>query len=314
MIKSIEIENFMSIKSAKFDLPQLTLLYGNNSSGKSNLIKNILLVRQADIYGGKCFNGKYLQIDAENTIYKWANKPWKAKYDFGNNICVSYELTHKDGKHELINYLDSDIAINQFDFIQYLQTEPLFNHRFQYQFLTILDDAPRSCCIDILDNLRKKRPVIFEDMSAFKGYLRNEDEFYDIMRSSEIILKRMHFFASLLYAKPGDLIILHHPEVFLHPKYQALFGRMIAVLAQKGVQIIVESHSDHILNATFVACKQKVIDHKQVMIYNFELVNDGKKFWSEVTASGIRENGLMATNIPCFMDQIDKDMTTLLGF
>jgi predicted ATPase len=51
-----------------------------------------------------------------------------------------------------------------------------------------------------------------------------------------------------LVAKPGDLIIIENPEAHLHPSAQSKIGKLLALAAQNGVQVIIETHSDHVLN------------------------------------------------------------------
>lgn len=58
---------------------------------------------------------------------------------------------------------------------------------------------------------------------------------------------------ALLCAKPGDLLLLESPEAHLHPRGQAKLGELLSRAAASGVQIIVESHSDHVMNGIRVA-------------------------------------------------------------
>jgi predicted ATPase len=51
----------------------------------------------------------------------------------------------------------------------------------------------------------------------------------------------------LKVSKPGDFIIVENPESHLHPAGQAKIAEMYAIAANNGVQIIVETHSDHFL-------------------------------------------------------------------
>lgn len=74
---------------------------------------------------------------------------------------------------------------------------------------------------------------------------------------------------ALLKAKPNDLVILENPEAHLHPQGQRKVGELIARAAQGGVQVIVETHSDHILNGIRLAAKQKVLETEKVKLYYF---------------------------------------------
>ena len=52
---------------------------------------------------------------------------------------------------------------------------------------------------------------------------------------------------ALLSANPGALLIIENPEAHLHPRGQAKLTELMTLVAQSGVQIFVETHSDHIL-------------------------------------------------------------------
>jgi predicted ATPase len=51
-----------------------------------------------------------------------------------------------------------------------------------------------------------------------------------------------------LSAKPGSVFVVENPEAHLHPAGQSAVGRFLALTAASGVQVVVETHSDHILN------------------------------------------------------------------
>lgn len=84
---------------------------------------------------------------------------------------------------------------------------------------------------------------------------------------------------SLLKAKYGELLILENPEAHLHPKGQRKMGELIARAAQGGVQIIVETHSDHILNGIRLCAKKGEISPEIVKLYYFsrEKRSDGRE-------------------------------------
>ncbi|PSV56457.1 DUF3696 domain-containing protein [Photobacterium sp. GB-3] len=65
--------------------------------------------------------------------------------------------------------------------------------------------------------------------------------------------------AGLLVPK-GSLIIVENPEAHLHPAGQSRMGVFLSWLASKGIQVIVETHSDHLLNGI----RRAVAEHKYV--------------------------------------------------
>lgn len=74
---------------------------------------------------------------------------------------------------------------------------------------------------------------------------------------------------ALLAAKKGDLIIIENPETHIHPHGQSRLAMLMAKAAQAGIQIFVESHSDHILNGIRVAAKRNWIEAEKVKINYF---------------------------------------------
>jgi energy-coupling factor transporter ATP-binding protein EcfA2 len=50
-----------------------------------------------------------------------------------------------------------------------------------------------------------------------------------------------------LFAKPGHIVIIEEPESHLHPRAQAMLAELLTrISAERGVQFIVETHSEHL--------------------------------------------------------------------
>ena len=62
---------------------------------------------------------------------------------------------------------------------------------------------------------------------------------------------------ALLSANEKYMVIIENPEAHLHPRGQVAMGELIARAAAAGVQVIVETHSDHVLNGVRLAVKGK---------------------------------------------------------
>lgn len=61
----------------------------------------------------------------------------------------------------------------------------------------------------------------------------------------------------ILMSRPGDIVILDNPEAHVHPRGQVELGRLIGIAANAGVQIIVETHSDHLFNGIRLHIKEQ---------------------------------------------------------
>ncbi|MCB0213921.1 MAG: DUF3696 domain-containing protein [Anaerolineae bacterium] len=81
---------------------------------------------------------------------------------------------------------------------------------------------------------------------------------------------------ALLSAQPGYLVLLENPEAHLHPRGQSMMGELIARVASAGVQVIVETHSDHIMNGIRVAVRQNLVDPKRVAFHFFQRTRNGQ--------------------------------------
>ena len=74
-----------------------------------------------------------------------------------------------------------------------------------------------------------------------------------------------------LAAAKGDILIVENPEAHLHPRAQSVLGKFMAWIARyKGVQLFVETHSEHIVNSFRVLVAQEVLPSEEVNILFFD--------------------------------------------
>ena len=74
-----------------------------------------------------------------------------------------------------------------------------------------------------------------------------------------------------LTARRGGLIVVENPEAHLHPAGQSRMGVFLAWLASRGVQVVVETHSDHILNGVRRAIGEyRFLDHDSAIAHYFD--------------------------------------------
>lgn len=73
----------------------------------------------------------------------------------------------------------------------------------------------------------------------------------------------------LLTAKPDDILIIENPEAQLHPSGQAKLAELMCLVAANGVQLIVETHSDHILMVCVWPLKTTSLDLSKARLISF---------------------------------------------
>lgn len=120
---------------------------------------------------------------------------------------------------------------------------------------------------------------------------------------------------SLLKAQKNDLVIIENPEAHLHPRGQRKLGEMISKAASGGVQIIVETHSDHLLNGIRLSVKNKKISSDNIRL-NYFYSNEidtpiGKGLVHKKCCPAILEDGRLSDWPDGFFDEWDKALEEL---
>ena len=87
---------------------------------------------------------------------------------------------------------------------------------------------------------------------------------------------------ALLTAKPGSIVIIENPESHLHPRGQAEMAALMARVSGSGVQVICESHSDHIINGVRVAVKEGRLSASDTVVSYFSRNEDQETTVEEI--------------------------------
>ena len=114
-----------------------------------------------------------------------------------------------------------------------------------------------------------------------------------------------------LSANAGGLMLIENPEVHLHPAGQASMGKFLADVARAGVQVIIETHSDHVLNGIRRAVKIERLKPEQVLIHFFR-PRSGEE--AQVHSPTLDAAGNIDIWPNGFFDQFDKDMNYFAGW
>lgn len=116
---------------------------------------------------------------------------------------------------------------------------------------------------------------------------------------------------ALLMAPAESLVMLENPEAHLHPAAQTVLGRMCALAAASGTQVIVETHSDHVLNAIRLAVAEDELTAGAVSMHF--LYRDNDELSPVIERIPIGEDGMIGRWPPGFFDEADGMLMRLLG-
>ena len=118
-----------------------------------------------------------------------------------------------------------------------------------------------------------------------------------------------------LSAGQDDLLLMENPEVHLHPAGQGTMGEFLAEVAASGVQVILETHSDHVLNGIRRAVKKRILRPLDAALHFFQArQNDGQERAPQVISPTLDGDGNVDTWPVGFFDQFDKDMNYFAGW
>lgn len=343
MIRKIDIKGFKSFDSVSLELNNFTLLAGRNSMGKTGVIQAIFAMLQG---GNNPFRGEYMNIGSVNellnAIVRSDEIEFYMEYEYKGEVEKAAKKITKQGscvegkiekKIKLI-YCSSDRIGVKDTYEKYLGDEIVIDKNCDYVFhyLNAHDEM----------ELNKDEDFVYDEESklTFGGQVNfwlnkimgyqvkareiEKTEFIQVLYRNEKVLFEMRpknvgtgvtyiteVIIAALACKEGDLLIIENPEIHLHPSGQSELVEFLAFLAQCGVQIIVETHSDHIYNGIRKSICLDQIDSDKVSIYSFTQDEQGCSIPVAIPVNG---DGKALEKTEGFFDQIDKDLNVILGW
>lgn len=165
-----------------------------------------------------------------------------------------------------------------------------------------------SCVIDVTKIPRANAATLGLRTSNSTGFHRPIHTGFGLTQVLPIVV-------AAFWAKPNNLILIENPEVHLHPAAQVEIGEFLAQVASSGVQVIIETHSDHVLNGIRRAVKKEVLSNDSVALHFFRpRTEESDKGTSQVESPLIDAKGNIDNWPIGFFDQFDIDMNYFAGW
>ena len=113
-----------------------------------------------------------------------------------------------------------------------------------------------------------------------------------------------------LRAEVGGLLLVENPEAHLHPAGQSRIGGFLAQVAADGVQIFLETHSDHVLNGIRVAVADgsAALLPEHVVMHFFRAEDDEGPILQSME---LKRTGQLSAWPAGFFDQAQVDLAAL---
>lgn len=343
MLKQIKIEGMKCFDKEQIDFSKLTLLAGKNSAGKSTVIQAILAMCQNGI---NSFSGDYMKLgetsELKNRIVGSKKIRIEMLCDRDKSNFVSEKIFEGKAEHHNGDSIEDVLCV------RYLAADRIGVKDTYEKYVGGIDEIGINCqyafhylCVHEGDRIEDDRFILDKGskmtfggqvdywLDRILGYRVTAEaiegtELIRVTYSNQNLGRNLRpvnigtgvsYIAEIIIAalacKNGDVLIIENPEIHLHPSGQAEFIQFVAFLAERGIQIIIETHSDHIYNGLRKCISKDYIKNENVKIYFFM---QDKKLLSHPIEILMDENGKVSNPQEGLFDQIEKDLDDILGW
>lgn len=314
MIKNINIENFKCLSDENITFKPLTIITGENSSGKSTLIQSLLFYAKIATTNGERLLANSIPMDFSYLRNKY-KKSSSVKVDINGGV-YSYEFLDTN---EILSSCATTDVLHLEDNVYYISADRVgveniaatsnqykcgINGEFLYgtyqeeksnplDEVLVKDDSSYTLSMQInywLNYITNIKTELKTEKAAVDKITitYTSDGLANMLPTS--LGTGVSYITKILIlclrAKKGNIIIIENPEIHLHPASQAKMGEFFAFIAAAGIQVILETHSEHLINMVAYQVFEKRLPSENVTILyksnvheKFEVVNlkeDGK--------------------------------------
>jgi predicted ATPase len=285
----LQLKNIGMIKEANVKLDGLTVIAGENDTGKSTLSKALYCIFEGlpDIldtyYGAKTYEERFPLIvenifkEKYEDIINYENSSISISLGNGKTSYSGLATTFADGLQD-IEVLKEDLE-QYITNIYFIETPLVWSFQEMFQASELVESYMKSR----KQNIEMHYPFLMKDLyfnlstklnksnindnikenilSIIKGeFKEDENGIFHFHKNDKVInlfnvatgIKSFGILQVLLdnnRLTPTSLIILDEPEVHLHPKWQLEMAKVIVELVKNGVKIVVNSHSPYMIEA-----------------------------------------------------------------
>lgn len=338
MIENLFLQGFKCFAKEFFRLQRLTLLAGLNSSGKSSFIQAIrLLHRRKKLEGFG--SGKDIVSDLAKSCHIGCNKNAKEQFAVEmrwerQNAVPEFDASIDAAFCDAFAYISAarlgpelELPLRQAEEVASVgeRGEEVLEFIEAYSELS---GVPSSLCAadgstglvrNISAWLELVSPGISFDYQAIPDMDRAR-AMYGERRPTNVgfglaytlpVIANILTYATLVHGgqKQSPLILLENPEAHLHPRGQTQMGKFLAAAAASGVQIVLETHSDHLLNGIRLAVRQGILACEDSQFYFFRYDADQVRTFVEEPV--LDEYGYFDEWPDGFFDETERSLAQL---
>jgi predicted ATPase len=346
MIKEIRLSDFKSFANLDVELSKLTVLTGLNSSGKSSLIQAMRLLREQGPFEEFDSLKDFIRNDRPclevSAVERFSDTEEIAQCQVTRDNAMSensvplrsryaYLSAGRLGPMKVLSFNDERVtSVGS-------KGEKIID------FLYAIDNDERLMTLKVPSALRvnEQEAGIKANLNAWLGKVSPGVEFdyvyekvshagwtlYDGRSAIQVgfglsfdlpVVLSLLVYASaigILEERTIPVLLIENPEAHMHPSGQTALGRLLAAAASCGLQIIVETHSDHLVNGIRIAVKEELLKASEARFLYFYSVLDEAGFGAkhtEVEDITVDDKGMLDYWPEGFFDQTEKNLMALL--
>jgi len=308
-ITKLHLQNFKSYINQDFEFKKITLLTGLNGAGKSTIFQALRMFWQELNTGHSVINqyGQLRTLKNKNTrddnffltLYIEGKEDYQIFYHGQNNttgsvgdyatsnaknINLVYISANRLGPTEFQHIRNENVIINNNVGINGEYTlDVLSKYRESNLPESFKDEVSKQNILinhvekwlQVISPNTKLEIELSEKMNVASFTSNGFTPFnigFGVSYTLSIIVQLFVSVIQLNRDNIKTIILIENPEAHLHPKGQTKIAELIAKIANLGVQIIVETHSDYILDGLRLAVKGgEIIEYEDTKLYYLEL-------------------------------------------
>ena len=276
MIKQIKIHNYKCIDHAELDLNPMTIVTGLNSTGKSTLLQAVLLPESFDTQFGitgisqkfeviqcKNINEDELQIEVCYTngqkrlsltaTGRELSLNGAVNFRYGTNIYYLSANRFIADTAKAKNPGDNPVSPNGIDVFATYEVEksrPVIDQLVKDDENGTMLSSQVNYWLNYILEQDIRLSTKTSDTKEYVAISYSSDGIEDITPSNlgTGVSYLAETLITCLRAQKNDIILIENPEIHLHPKAQSKVGEFLTFVVNAGIQVIVETHCEHMIN------------------------------------------------------------------
>ena len=278
----LQLRDIAMIKEADIKIDGLTVIAGENDTGKSSIGKALFLLLKARTFAknqqNSSFKEKIKWLEPKIFRQEVLKKSSQIELILENDLIKYSFLEQSVGEIKFLEaiFIESPIILNYYQTFRAISNaNSILDFKIPYSYLSwdvyikLAQKSKSEYEISKRDSLIEFIKEIIDGDFIYKDEMANErwvfvrDSKEFEMDNTATGIKQFGLLLSIFkngYLTENRILILDELEVHLHPKWQLEMAKVIIKLVKSGVKVLVTSHSPYMIEALEIFSKKEKIN------------------------------------------------------